>query len=145
MYNLIDAKPRAPIRDDIYTPGTFGSGTVNLPDEVACCLSYSADPVSGIPIARRRGRVFIGPLCANVLGGSSLNTESVPDSGFISTVTKAAGDLASIALAAGYVWSVFSPTLNAAAPISSAWVDNAWDTQRRRGNRPTSRTTIAIP
>jgi len=30
-------------------------------------------------------------------------------------------------------------------PITDVWVDDAWDTQRRRGSNPTTRTTLTIP
>jgi hypothetical protein len=41
-------------------------------------------------------------------------------------------------------WSVYSPTTGQNNAITNLWVDNEWDTQRRRGLRPTSRSVATI-
>jgi hypothetical protein len=41
-------------------------------------------------------------------------------------------------------WVVYSPKLDAFAEVDNLWVDNAFDTQRRRGERPTARTVVAL-
>jgi hypothetical protein len=43
---------------------------------------------------------------------------------------------------ASWDWVVYSPTDDAYHEVANGWVDNAWDTQRRRGYKPTSRTTF---
>jgi hypothetical protein len=48
------------------------------------------------------------------------------------------------ALGTGYDWCVYSPTSNMLFPISQIWVDDAWDTQRRRGVKATTRTTYNV-
>lgn len=37
-------------------------------------------------------------------------------------------------------WRIWSPTNNNSVLIDNGWVDNAWDTQRRRGVEATART-----
>lgn len=145
MYDLDDAKPRATVFEETYTPAGFGGSSVrNLPNEVALCLSYSAGPASGQPIARRRGRLYLGPWSENALATAGLNAEATPEDALRDLVPKAAQEMASVAAGAGYDWSVYSPTDDLAISILSCWCDNAWDTQRRRGNKPTARTTELI-
>lgn len=64
VYNLLDAEPRTPIVESEIniTPSTGEA----LPGEVAICMSYRALLVSGLNPARRRGRIFIGPLDGDV-------------------------------------------------------------------------------
>lgn len=143
VYDLSDPKPRAPLYDETYTPSSHGSAAENLPDEVAICLSYSALGASGSPIARRRGRLYLGPWSSDILTGGAQNY-SVPNLSARQDITKAAKELASRAIGHGYQWAVYSPTDNLALPIVTVWVDNAWDTQRRRGNQPTSRVTLGV-
>lgn len=146
MYNLEDAIPRATIYSETYNPPIHGSGASrNLPDEVALCLSYSAGAASGLPIARRRGRMYIGPFCETAMAfGGGLNVESGPNPALMATMAEQAQSMQTEAQGNGYDWSVYSPTNAAAVSITSAWVDNAWDTQRRRGNKPTTRVVQAI-
>lgn len=40
-------------------------------------------------------------------------------------------------------WIVWSPTKRAATKVEHAWVDDEWDVQRRRGDRPTTRTIVS--
>lgn len=146
MYDLDDAIPRASIYEEFYNPSAFGAGaSKNLPNEVALCLSYSAGPASGLPIARRRGRIYVGPFCENALiaaGGTA--AESGPNAELQFAIPKGAQSMAEVAAGIGYDWSVYSPSNLEAVSILSCWCDNAWDTQRRRGNKPTMRYTQTI-
>lgn len=140
MYDLDDPLPRAPVYSETYTPGGFGSGaSKNLPSEVALCLSYSAGPASGLPIARRRGRMYIGPFCEFALGSSGISFDSRPNDDLKMTIVESALELADTAAGNGYDWSVFSPTNNEAVSILTCWCNDAWDIQRRRGAAPSSR------
>lgn len=142
IYDLADAKPRTPIFTQVITttPVIDTSGT-GFPNEVCCCLSYKGLPVSGEIAARRRGRIYIGPL-NTATGSITPPGDSRPAPAFVNRLLLSAqttwGDLAD----AGFVWSVFSPTNDDAVGIVSFSVDNAFDTQRRRGFAPTSVTTI---
>lgn len=146
VYDLDDPMPRAPLLDWPMTVGGHaGSSSKNLPDEVALCLSYSAGPASGLPIARRRGRVYIGPFSDNALRtGEGVSTESAPAVDLMETIVDAASNLQSVSGGAGFDWSVWSPTDQAAVSIINWHVDNAWDTQRRRGNKPTARVSDSV-
>jgi hypothetical protein len=42
-------------------------------------------------------------------------------------------------------WAIYSPTANLHKTITDIWVDDAWDTQRRRGLAPTTRDTFVLP
>lgn len=138
LYNLSSPEPRAPLRDtDIGVEGSV-SGT-GLPDEVALCLSFQAPQVSGSPQSRRRGRIFFGPLGQNALSGTVPNNR--PDAGFVGRLAQAGEDLMNNAAATSAPWVVYSPTDDAGYLVDNGWVDNAFDTQRRRGVSPTTRTT----
>lgn len=136
MYNLNDTPPRVPIHEHPFTI-TTGSGA--LPSEVALCASFHAPAVSGLSQAHRRGRVYIGPLAP-----SANNTaEGRPLAAFRLCLARSLRDLIAASLAQ-LDWSlaVYSPTLDTASKVEAGWVDNAFDTQRRRGENPTSRELV---
>lgn len=72
-------------------------------------------------------------------------TDLVTAAAAVGTTLLAAGDASSGA----WTWCIYSPTTETQTaslassfiPIVGGWVDNAWDTQRRRGLEPTTRTT----
>jgi hypothetical protein len=129
---------RVPVVDT----GTLGATTADgLPEEVSVCLTLQGAP----PVTpRRRGRLYIGPLTdfstnytpantstparPNIVGGSSLGA----------TLAERAGALA--ISTADTPWCIRSttPTENF-VPIVGGYIDNAFDTQRRRGPDPTTR------
>jgi hypothetical protein len=134
LYNIADAMPRAPIEE-----GTFNLTTApsvgSLPTEAAVCLSFQGDPLSGVSQARRRGRVFLGPLSTTMLDSTghvaAVQTDYLRDLG-------AALLTASNATLQWY-WGVYSPTLGTAAEVTNGWVDNEFDTIRSRGRKTTTR------
>jgi hypothetical protein len=147
-------QPRVPIRQDNLTL-TFGVSATPFPEEVALCLSFQGDPVSGQAQGRRRGRIFLGPLAGGgqVVSGGRVHVGSAQ----VAQVATAAGALLSASTAsADWEWVVYSPTIvrsitiggsytpaahdAAATNVGNGWVDNVYDTQRRRGPRATSRT-----
>lgn len=135
VYNLADPKPRAPVTQYVNTLTGLSGGNA-LPAECCICVSFQAAMVSGTPAARRKGRVYIGPLAAN---------QCNPDGSVITLTlnnwkTYAAALLAASDAAPDWSWCVFSPTAGALAPVVRGWVDNAIDIQRRRGRSPTIRT-----
>jgi hypothetical protein len=133
FYDRADAKPRVPWHQDVRNVGTSDSA---LPPEVALVTSFKAAPVSGQPPARRRGRLFIGPLSQGALS----NTTGRPTAGVLSALGLASFNLLSASEAAGsWSWSIWSPTDNAAREVFEGWVDNEFDTQRRRGIRASER------
>jgi hypothetical protein len=145
VYNMAQPQPRAPI---FTAPLVISSGTSStaLPSEVAVCGSYQAAKVSGLAHARRRGRIFFGPL-----NDASGTLEVAPGTFRPSVNLRNAIAGAMKAMAAKNSdpllvdWVVFSPTIGNNPEIVwpkvvSGWVDNAFDTQRRRGERSTART-----
>lgn len=122
---------------------TTPSPTTSMPNEVAATLSYHAEYTSipehapgARPRARYRGRLFIGPLGQNVVLTDSTTAEPSLGSG-PRTAFKNAG----AALMATGFWGVWSRKDAAVRVVTGGWIDDAFDTQRRRGNDPLLRTT----
>jgi hypothetical protein len=137
MYDLEDAKPRAPIRDSFPVP--FTPGSTALPSEVAVVGSYQAAKLSGFNQRNRRGRIYIGPLSTS----TQVSTTGKPvttANGIVETIASAMTWLAGGTWATlGQTWDVFSQKFNTSAVVTDGWVDNAFDTQRRRGEAATTR------
>lgn len=129
-----------PYYTDTFTLGAV-TETVDLPWEVASCLSFRNDSVTSYPARNRRGRVFLGPL--NILARTETGASVRPSSTFIDTVLGRA-EVLSDADDAAVGWVIWSPTLGQSFPVEVGWMDNAFDTQRRRGEAPTARTTVTF-
>lgn len=143
IYNQEQPEPRPPVlNESMGLSATPGSST-NLPGEVALCASYSAEPEAGAVAARRRGRIYLGPFNVSAGTSSDGNSPSRPQANYITGINIAMKRLAD-RNTAGVVWSVWSRRNNSAAEIVRGWTDNAWDTQRRRGGRPSSRANWAV-
>lgn len=127
MYKLSDDKPRAPV----YTSqGQFELANSNAqPTEVALVMSFQTEPESGLPQARRRNRIYLGPFDYAANGETGR-----PSNLLVETVLFAGHQLIVASDESIYwAWHVYSPTQDAHYPTISGWVDNAWDSQRRRG------------
>lgn len=147
IYDMRDPLPRVP--EMVGTIALTPSVARALPHEVAICLSFQATAESGVSQARRRGRVFIGPLTTAIL-----TTDAGPPyvgggpRGDLATAAAALAAPGALPVTGNVHWAVYSPTLDVAGSIDDAfndvdngWVDNAFDTQRRRGQKPTVRQT----
>jgi len=136
-YDMNDPEPRAPILSASSTINP--DNTTTLPAEVAMVMSFQAVKVSGSPQARRRGRVYL-PFIKTSQNGS----DGRPTSNII-TVIANAGDVLVTAskTSTTWKWGVYSPTDGVSRPVTDGWVDNEWDTQRRRGRVRTSRTLFS--
>ena len=132
-YRLSDTKPRQPVyQTELEFSGIPGDGS--LPTEVSLVMSFQATKESGENQKRRRNRIYLGPC------GVMANDDGRPSNLFIDTVMRAGRGLMNEAAGSfNWTWKVYSPTDDAAYPVWSGWVDNAWDTQRRRGIRSTGR------
>lgn len=136
-YNRADTKPRAPVLTNFSALTT--TGTAPLPPEVALCLSFQAARVSGVPQSRRRGRIYL-PFFDETGNG----TDGRPASGVVSsTVTAAQAFLDASDASATWAWNVWSTVNGSPSIVANGWVDNEWDTQRRRGRPATSRTVFS--
>jgi len=143
MYDLDDAEPRPPIQVLPFTLGAAGSSST-LPTEVALCLSYHGTFPPGVPRARRRGRIYFGPLQGGALANGSAGTFPSPSANVLDALEAAATDLLAAipAINALAFWSVWSRVNNTPTEIVGGWIDNAFDTQRRRGRPATSRSVF---
>jgi hypothetical protein len=103
------------------------------------CLSFKAQPNPPINPARRRGRIYIGPLTTEVVT-AAVTGDARPQALLLTTLTQAGKRLAD---RLEFEWSVYSRSSGIVAPIAELWADNAFDTQRRRGAKATSRVTLA--
>jgi hypothetical protein len=136
-YLRTDPMPRPPVltTNATLTPG----GGAPLPTEVSLCLSFQGSRMAGVPQSRRRGRVYIP-----FFGESGNDTDGRPTSGIVGTLA-AAGDalLTASGAAATWSWVVYSEVEPGYTVVLNGWVDNEWDTQRRRGRPFTSRTVFS--
>lgn len=133
-YNLGDPKPRVPIRVDTFARSASSSNSA-LPGEVALVLSFQGLKESGANMARRRNRIYLGPFNTNTLA-----TDGRPQGSLIADIRRAAAEMLRASDASfQWNWDVFSPTDDDSHRVVSGWVNNAWDTQRRRGVEATTR------
>lgn len=144
MYDLSDTTPRVPVVDAAFSLSqtTLGSG-VFIPPEVAVVASYHTEFESGVNKASQRGRVYFGCCTENWFNAGGATTFPVVASTQRSAVTGALVDLAADSLANDWGWVVYSRKLNDSFAVAGGWVDDAFDTQRRRGNAPLVRTTFS--
>lgn len=149
-YDLADPTPRVPFDT---SGGTLATGTgATLPNEVAIVLSFFGSPISGLPPARARGRIFLGPLDGSVLDDAA--NDGRVQAATMTEIAAAAGALMVAGDPANFQWAVFSPTSAGAPPwtagdligatrsIDGGWVDNAFDTMRSRGTAASARETF---
>lgn len=106
------------------------SGTDPLPAEVAAVLTLQTRIIG----RRGRGRLFLGPFSSASLSpvGAQINPSLL-----FRILAQAA--VLMTGNGQGMEWRVYSPTRNAMEAVVGGWADNAWDIQRRRGTKPTSR------
>lgn len=130
------------VRNTALVPTRTG-GTVDLPSEVCITLTFHSDygttpefgPGGIRPRARHRGRLYIGPL--TTLGLIS-NTASGPSvSG--AALDTFAGAATALMADATTQWCQWSRKDALFRPVTGGWIDDAPDTQRRRGEAPTLR------
>lgn len=134
-FNYIEPKPRQPFQEDFLT--ALVTGTTRAQRELAVCLSYKAQYVSGVTPKRRRGRIYLGPFSGGVVDSATGKLAAASK-----TVIVNAGQVFLDLHQAATTWSwvVYSPTTDTAGTgeagayeVLSAWVDDELDTQRRRG------------
>lgn len=170
VYDLDGKLDGSPHGSPIYTKTFTLQGAItadSLPPEVALCLSFQTNdaldaPVEGTeqmiktpaaavrmgapathlgrvrPRSRKRGRLFIGPLTKSALALDGTG-RPVPNPTLITTLGQAASALMNVASCDWLQWS----RANAQArTVHDAWVDDAFDTQRRRGEKALSKTNV---
>lgn len=139
-YNMLLPPPRTP---SFYSSATLAAASAGggLPEECAICLTLEGEP----PINnRRRGRIYFGPLVnfSNNIDVATTTTPARPKLTGASSIGVVLASKASILADQSEVmrWCIRSvtPTENF-VPIDRGYIDNAFDTQRRRGPDPTTR------
>lgn len=153
LVNMSEPTPRFPLRDQAM-PISIPAGN-GFPNEVAIVMSFQGAKVSGENQARKRGRIYLGPVKAST--ATAATGEMRVSSGVRSVLGDAMDRLATAPVGALYDWIVYSagardnsddsipyevrdmlaPTF---APVDNGWIDDAYDTQRRRGRKATGRT-----
>jgi hypothetical protein len=126
---------------------TTEAGSQSLPREVCGVLSFHGN-LTGIPEeagatrpkSRRRGRIFVGPLCTNAV--SLGDNPPVLAPAFTQALRMHATAMYDALAAELCTWSVWSRANAELYPVVAGWTDNAPDIQRRRGQAPTLRTVF---
>lgn len=122
-----------------------------MPAEVALCLSFHGNltdvPEEGAgatrPAARHRGRIYVGTFDRTCNEAATTTNRSRPTTAVRTNLLAMANSLK--AITNGVEWCVHSHKNNAWYPVTGGWVDDAWDTQRRRGPAATARTAFTVP
>jgi hypothetical protein len=125
---LYDAqKPNYPVAEKLVNPDVSVASAVNR--DVAVCLSFYAQHNR----PRLRGRLYI-PVAVT---GAAVTGPHVS-----ATIQTKVGELVPIFTGLGGIdidWCVFSRKDNVGRSVTDWWIDNSWDTQRRRGIKATGR------
>lgn len=137
--DAIQAGPPVGMPGEACVAVSFHGDLTNVPETQANPLPPPAPPIIR-PASRRRGRIFVGPISTGgIVENSGTDFEVKPSSQLQSTLEQAADALRLAAFTGGFEWSVYSPTDDTAYEVVGGFVDNAFDTQRRRGNAATGR------
>lgn len=129
VYDLGQEAPREPTI--IQVPMDWSTSSSVMPQEVAITASYYAD--RNLP--RSRGRIYLGPL---IHGSGSMESDGLRPADSVRANIAAACRWLS-ANQNGMTWCLLSRVDAQAKPITNGWVDDAFDTQRRRGLPATTR------
>lgn len=158
LYNVLDPEPRVPVLESAVAISSVSTNVNDLPAEVAIVISYEAAGESGANMKRRRGRFYFGPL-AVVSGDYSFIPNATVDF-FAQIAWEQLVEATGVAVFATYSKYTAmgipvggTPTSEdeeqpelvpgSHRPVVTLWVDNAWDTQRRRGLTATYRKTYS--
>jgi hypothetical protein len=127
--------------------GAVDNGNLAFPNEVAVTFSFHADRTGASEHAgsgprtaeRRRGRVYVGPLSIHAGIASTVTGGTVVNDALITCLQHCGERL--LALTDG-PWSVWSRKDTLVRPVVGGFIDNAFDTQRRRGEKANARTVF---
>ena len=134
-YDRADLSPRVPVLEDDQAL-TLSTGSM-IP-QAALCLSFQGNRISGQSQARRRGRIYLGPLSSAAEG-----FDGRPAAALVTALSGAGGTLLAASDAdPDWSWCVWSEVDQAGIVIDNGWVDNRFDIQRRRAEAATSRTVF---
>lgn len=132
VFKLSDPTPRVPvIKPLIFSAGT---GSSTIPTEVACVLTWSAAPESGVRYQRLYNRIYLGGIPNTFMDQSAADQFPRFLPAVTSRIAAAAATLAIAAIPTPTQWVQVSNAggVTAVRQIVGGWVDNGPDTQRRR-------------
>lgn len=139
FYDIEGSAPNYPIFERTFNLAS-APGAIELPQEVALCISYSNEAAVTVPRARRRGRIYISGW------SEAVNDAGRPTTTLTNALRTAFGNY--VVAFNGYgdlSAGIWSRTNGQVYPIETAWVDNEWDTMRSRGGKSTARSTWTLP
>lgn len=142
VYDLGVAAPRIPeVRSlEMTQPSAAGA----LPNECAIVLSYRSGAGTtggGSSDPRKRGRMFLGPWkdgAVTFSSGTDGDAKVTPN--LLLAIVEAADYL--LTEPEDLSWQQYSRVANDMSVVAGGFVDNRFDTQRRRGQVATTRTTF---
>jgi hypothetical protein len=159
LYDMRDPEPRVPEFEDLVSLTPTASPP--LPNEVAVCLSFQAVQQSGQLQRRRRGRIFLGPVANDANVVAVINGQARPKVEMRDAICSAASSMKQtdlpIGIGGSVRWAIYSKTtdLGGGSPptagtsiddafhdVDNGWIDDTFDTQRRRGPAATARATF---
>lgn len=168
VYDIDGALDGSPHGSPIYEE-TFGltpspSDTRDLPAEVSIAVTLEAigretaavetpdgsdiGPEPDRPKQRHTGRIYFGPLTANVLPARAAGVPTRPLAGipelFRDAVAHLAGQTFPVVVGVAMQLGVWSRADARVTALESVSVDNAFDTQRRRGVEPSQRLRVTV-
>jgi hypothetical protein len=160
IFDKLDGSPHgSPVGVGSFTLGPAHTGAAALPAEVAVVLTTRAlgwqsalveattdvipPALTSRPRQRHTGRVYIGPLNNLVVSESPTGVARVSNA-FRDVLQNAASRLFNTTAQAGVAWSVWSRADEVLSSVDHVQVDDAFDTQRRRGHSPTVRETLDV-
>lgn len=117
------------------------TNTTNLPLEVAVCASFRGTYDVPVNPQSVRGRAYLGPFNNTAIAYGDADTWPSVATGLITAVGNWMDDI--VAVGGTARWVVYSRKLEVPWLVVAGWIDNDFDTQRRRGVDATARTAWA--
>jgi len=126
-----------PLPNEVSAVWTVHPDLTGVPETAA---NPSPPPAVIRPAARLRGRNYVGPLNLECVDIQSTTLYPILNPDFIGSLIASSENIASLVVTQSPwgVWSRVAQEFN--YPITGGWVDNEFDTQRRRGLSASART-----
>lgn len=137
-YDLSVPPPRTPADAGLTWSFTQGTGDP-LPREVAIVCSYH----NGGPGPRNRGRFYFGPLTSDVVQDDATTGRTSPQNQVRVGLAEAMANWVNNP-PAGITWMQLSRVNQQPYPVGGGFVDDAFDTQRSRGEEPNARSSFGV-
>lgn len=139
FYEIGAGPPNYPLFELPFTNLT-AAAAIEMPMEVALCVSYQNVAATTVPRARRRGRIYISGW------SEASNDAGRPTTAARTNLLAAFTDYVEAFNALGvFEAGIWSRTNGVVYDIEAAHVDNEWDTMRSRGGKATARSTWTLP